>query len=150
MAATDRISRKGFLLALAPTAACVGLPDPGTTHGWLTDFVDRFYRQKDVRGAFEAHVAEDYVQHSEGMADGREAAIAILAPMFNRAGFQIDPVRTVVDGDTAIVFLHVTVRAEVHALVIDIFRFENERIVEHWDIKREIPSSQAEHFFARL
>lgn len=48
-------------------------------------FCDLFYRQKRVREAFETYVAADYIQHSADMAQGRDAAIATLEPMFARA-----------------------------------------------------------------
>ncbi len=137
-------------LLLAPLAACVTASGAANAPAWLSDFVDIFYRRKDVRTAFERYVAEDYIQHSEGIGQGREAAIAALSPMFARPQFQLDPIRVMHDGSLATVFVRVAVGAEVSALVIDIFRIDQQRIVEHWDIKREIPPAEADAFFANL
>ncbi|MFM2289962.1 MAG: hypothetical protein RL684_3105, partial [Pseudomonadota bacterium] len=71
----------------------------------VLDFVDLFYRQRRVREAFERHVAEDYTQHNPNIPDGREAAIAMLAPKFADPQAIFDVKRVLVDGDLACVHL---------------------------------------------
>jgi predicted SnoaL-like aldol condensation-catalyzing enzyme len=114
------------------------------------DFCDLFYRQKRVREAFEKHVAEDYMQHSAGMAQGRAAAIDVLAPMFARETFHITPLRTLTDRDLAMVILDVRVGDAVRAIVVDIYRRANGKLVEHWDLKYEIPEAQRESYFGGM
>jgi predicted SnoaL-like aldol condensation-catalyzing enzyme len=70
------------------------------------DFVELFYRRRDVRLAFERHVAPDYIQHNPGLPDGRDAAIAALEPKFSAAGFHAEIKRILVDGDLAAIHLH--------------------------------------------
>lgn len=148
MPADNSLTRQAFLLT--PLAACASEPDDIAAGAWIEQFIDLFYRRKQVRAAFERYVVEDYIQHSEGIGQGREAAIAVLSPMFARPRFQLDPVRVVRDGALAIVFVRVTLGADASALVIDIFRTAQGRIVEHWDLKRDIPVSDADIFFANL
>jgi predicted SnoaL-like aldol condensation-catalyzing enzyme len=116
-------------------------------HTRFEAFCDLFYRQKRVRAAFEAHVVPDYIQHSTGMAQGREAAILALEPMFARPAFQITPLRTLWDGDLSSVILHVRVGDAVEAVVVDIFRHGSGGIVEHWDVKAELDLQQRQHYF---
>jgi predicted SnoaL-like aldol condensation-catalyzing enzyme len=135
-----KIDRKTFLLQ--PAA-----PD---LHRRFDAFCELFYRQKRVRAAFESHVADDYIQHSAGMAQGREAAILALEPMFARANFTVTPVRTLWDGHLATVILDVRMGEVVRAIVVDIYRHDRERIVEHWDVKAEIDTARRDSYFDGL
>lgn len=108
----------------------------------VADFVDLMYRQKDVRAAFMKHVAVDYVQHNPNILDGREAAIAALEPMFSRPGATYDVKRVLVDDDLAAVHLHGRPSpGEPGGAVVDLFRLEDGKIVEHWDVLQPIPKT---------
>jgi predicted SnoaL-like aldol condensation-catalyzing enzyme len=148
------VDRKTFLLQAAAATALTG---PATIaaqapdlHRRFEDFCDLFYRRKRVREAFEAHVAPDYIQHSAGMGQGREAAIQALEPMFGRVNFTVTPVRTIWDGSLATVILDVRVGEEVRAIVIDLYRHDRDRIVEHWDVKSEIEPVRRDRYFDGL
>lgn len=130
-------------LALASASADAA----SRSHRYFDDFCTLFYRQKRVRAAFEAHVVPDYIQHSAGMAQGREAAIGALEPMFSRPTFQITPLRTLWDRNLSTVILDVQVGDAVRAIVIDIYRHAGGRIVEHWDVKAELPAGQRDGYF---
>ena len=106
-------------------------------------FVELMYRRLDVRAAFDTYVAEDYIQHNPGLADGRDAARDALATMFGDPSFDIDVVRMLVDGDLCA--LHLRPRRDGHAVaaVVDIFRAEGDRIVEHWDVIQPWPATSA-------
>lgn len=106
----------------------------------VENFVDIFYRVKDVRRAFLTYVAEDYVQHNPNIPDGREAAIAFLDPMFSRPEARFDVKRILVDGDLAVVHLHGRPNlADPGGAVADFFRLRDGLIVEHWDVLQPVP-----------
>ncbi len=106
----------------------------------IAQFVDLFYTKRSVRAAFEAYVAPDYVQHNPNIPDGREAAITILEPMFSRPDARFEIKRILVDGDLAAVHLHGKTQPDSKGgAVVDLFRLENGRIVEHWDVIQPIP-----------
>lgn len=110
----------------------------------ITDFARIFYDEKDVRRAFETFVAPDYIQHNPGIADGREAAIAALAPMFSAPGATFEVKRVLVDGDLAVI--HLFGRGDPStkgAAVADIYRLKDGKIVEHWDILQPMPDKSA-------
>lgn len=110
----------------------------------VSRFVDLFYRQKQVRAAFEAYVTEDYIQHNPEIADGREAAILVLEPMFSKPTFMIEVKRIIVDGDIAVVHLFARSAAgERGGSVMDMFRLKNGKIVEHWDVLQSVPEKSA-------
>ena len=106
----------------------------------FADFTDLMYRQRRVRDAFARHVSPDYVQHNPTLPDGPEAAVAVLHPMFNRPGFEISVHRQMLDGDLGMLYLKVRPHPEApYAAVVDLFRFADGKIVEHWDVKQEMP-----------
>jgi predicted SnoaL-like aldol condensation-catalyzing enzyme len=107
----------------------------------VEDFADLLYLRLDVRTAFEKHVsADDYIQHNPGLPDGREAAIHMLESKFQAPGFSAAVQRIIVDGNLALVHLHARPAPDHRgAAVADIFRLENGKIVEHWDVLQSVP-----------
>lgn len=110
----------------------------------ISDFARLFYAEKDVRRAFVTYVAPDYIQHNPGIADGRDAAIAALEPMFSKPGAAFDIKRIIVDGDYAVIHLHGRGDpASAGGAVADIYRLKDGHIVEHWDVLQPMPTTAA-------
>jgi len=128
------------LAALATAGSCTAKPDETEANrAVVTDFARLFYDERDVKDAFEKYVSTDYTQHNPNIPDGRDAAIAALAPMFSREGASFDVKRIIVDGDMAVIHLHGrTDPATKGGAVADIFRLKDGKIVEHWDILQPI------------
>ncbi|WP_343528827.1 nuclear transport factor 2 family protein [Sphingomonas sp.] len=128
---------------LAPAAiAGSGATPTERNRAIITDFADRFYTRRDVAGAFERYVAPDYIQHNPGLVDGREAAVAALAPKFAAPDARFDVKRIIVDGDMAVIHLHGrTDPASAGGAVADIYRLKDGKIVEHWDVIQPVPAS---------
>jgi len=102
--------------------------------------VEIFYTQKRVREAFDFLVDGDYRQHNPTIPDGPEAAVRMLTPKFDGspdARFEVQ--RILVDGDLAMVHVRASGPGRPDAAVADIYRFENGRIVEHWDVLQPVP-----------
>lgn len=128
-----------LLLALAPVMAASGKPHDN--RAIITEFARLFYTQRDVAGAFDKYVTPDYIQHNPGLADGREAAVAALAPMFADRVKTFTIKRIVVDGDMAVIHVHVRPTPESRgAAVFDMYRLKKGKIVEHWDAIQPIPA----------
>lgn len=141
---------KTGLLAVSAAALLAGCSSPPPqdrdekTRQLVTDFARIFYEQRDVRGAFAKHVAPDYIQHNPGIADGRDAAIAALEPMFSRPDARFEVKRILVDGDFAAI--HLFGRGDPAtrgAAVVDLYRLKNGKIVEHWDVLQPMPERSA-------
>lgn len=135
--------RVALTLALLAASGCAPAAAPPSTternRAIVTDFARLFYDRRDVRTAFEKYVARDYIQHNAGIGDGRDAAIAALAPMFARPGARFAVKRILVDGDFAAIHLHGRGNpAEAGATVADIYRLRDGKIVEHWDVLQPI------------
>jgi predicted SnoaL-like aldol condensation-catalyzing enzyme len=106
-------------------------------------FIDLMYRRLDVRAAFDTYVALDYIQHNPGLPDGRDAARDALAVKFADPAFSIEVVRVLVDGDVCVLHLRASRDGRPTAAVVDIYRAEGDRIVEHWDVLQPWPATSA-------
>lgn len=135
------------LAALAMLAACSGQSPANPTEAnrkVVQDFARIFYEEKDVKRAFETYVVPEYVQHNPGIADGRDAAVAALTPMFSKPGARFEVKRIVVDGDTAVIHLFGQGDPKTSgAAVADIYRLKDGKVVEHWDILQPMPDKSA-------
>ena len=87
------------------------------------------------------HVGEPYIQHNPNILDGREAAIEMLEPKFSPATASFAVKRILVDGDLAAIHLHARLSTEYPGgAVVDMFRLEDNKIVEHWDVLQPVPT----------
>jgi predicted SnoaL-like aldol condensation-catalyzing enzyme len=96
----------------------------------------------DPKTAFETYATPDFVEHSADIAGGtRQAAIAFLEGLIQRfpaPKWQV--VRSAAEGD--LVFLHVNVTpgpGERGVAIVEIFRVQKSKIVEHWDVIQPVP-----------
>lgn len=109
----------------------------------VEDFLDMVNRQGRIREAFTLHVSKNYVQHNPAAGNGREAAIALIEKMAAMPGFRPSVKRLVGEGDLVAVHLHLEMDGHPGLAVMDIFRLENGKIVEHWDVMQEVPRETA-------
>ena len=89
------------------------------------------------------YLAPSYLQHSSLAEPGIPALKAWLAKVRIESPDARQTIhRSFVDGDHVIVHVHV-VRwdGDPGLAVVDIFRVEGARIVEHWDVIQEMPSA---------
>jgi predicted SnoaL-like aldol condensation-catalyzing enzyme len=96
------------------------------------------FQRKEVL-AVERLYAADYIQHNPGIAQGREALSKLVAQL--PAAVYYEPGLIVAEG--AYVAIHGRIRgwAPKPQVVIDIFRVENGKLAEHWDVLQdEVPA----------
>jgi len=79
-----------------------------------------------------------YIQHNLGVADGL-AGFGALLQQLPKGSAKVDTMRVFQDGE--FVFAHTDYNFFGPKIGFDIFRFENGRIVEHWDNLQEKPVS---------
>jgi predicted SnoaL-like aldol condensation-catalyzing enzyme len=129
-----RLLYTALLAAAALLAAPAHAGDPtAANRATMRAFVDTAYVQKQVRKAYEAYVAPDLVQHNPNIADGREAAIAEIEGLLKNPAARFEVKHVVVDGDMAAVHFRGGLGGGMGAAVVELFRLEDGRIVEHWD-----------------
>jgi predicted SnoaL-like aldol condensation-catalyzing enzyme len=108
-------------------------------------FLDMVFNKKKVKEGFDTYVGDKYIQHNPIAADGKEAAVTVLSQVLQQMpGWSYEFKHAYVDGDIAIVHSLVRLKADDRGMaVIDIFRFEKGKVVEHWDVVQPIPEKSA-------
>ena len=135
-------------IALVWALLMVALPayaaDPEANKKAVLDFYDKALNQKDFDAAAK-YFGPRYIQHNPGAPDGIDgfkAFIALRKEKFPNARSEIK--RAFADGDYVILHVHaVREPGERGVAVVDIFRLENGKIVEHWDVVQPIPEKTA-------
>ncbi|PKA16760.1 polyketide cyclase [Leptospira haakeii] len=93
------------------------------------------------REAAELYLTEDYIQHNPHAATGRKAFVEFFdgfASQAPQANTEIK--RSFADGDFVIVHAHLKIDPKSKGIaVVDIFRVEGDKVVEHWDVLQDIP-----------
>ena len=88
--------------------------------------------------AFDALIVDDYVQHNPQGHDGLSATKTALAQM---GPLDVEVHRVIADGDLVAVHAHYKT---LGAAAVDIFRLDDEgKIVEHWDVMQQVPTTTA-------
>ena len=101
-----------------------------------------------VRDAYSKYVGEGFKHHNpyfEGSADALAAGMEENAQQNPNKSFEVK--RAIAEGDLVAVHGHVHHKpGDLGAAVIHIFRFENERIVELWDVGQAVPEASANQY----
>lgn len=108
----------------------------------VDEFIELFYRQKKVRTAFETWVHPDYIQHKATLPDGREPVIQFLEELLARFPDRKFTIHRVIASDD-LVAVHYHSQAtpgDLGFAVVDIFRVEDCKMVEHWDVVQAVPA----------
>ena len=105
---------------------------------------DLALNKRDIDAAV-GYLAPTYRQHNPTVADGIEGWRAMVTYIKeNRPGFSIEIKRVLADGD--FVVLHVLMKRDADErgnAVVEIFRFDGDKIAEHWDVIQPIPEHTA-------
>ncbi len=113
------------------------------------DVVKNFYEmaanEKQPRKAVELFVGQNYKQHNPYAGDGKEAFITFFearAKEYPEARMEIK--RSIAEGDLVVVHVHSKLNpSDRGRAIVDIFRVENGKVVEHWDVVQDIPEKAA-------
>jgi len=110
----------------------------------VVEFYDKAINQKDFEAASK-YLGSHYTQHNPNAADGPEglkAFLQFLKEKFPASRSEIK--RVLADGDYVILHVHAVREPGTRGnAIIDMFKLENGRIVEHWDGVQPIPEKAA-------
>ncbi|MCC8979379.1 nuclear transport factor 2 family protein [Bradyrhizobium sp. 10BB] len=141
-----RTAVAALLLALASSSAMAATSEAQqeANRKAVLAFYDKGLNQKDADAAL-VYVGNRYVQHNPGAADGPEGFrkfIGFLREKFPNSHSEIK--RSFVDGDYVILHVHAVREPGTRGnAIIDIFKLEDGKIVEHWDVVQPVPENPA-------
>ena len=106
----------------------------------IAEFYDAALNQKDFEKASK-YLGSRYTQHNPNAADGPEGLKGFLAFLKDKFPNNRSEIKRIfADGDYVIVHVHAVREPGTRGnAIIDIFRLENGKVVEHWDAVQPIP-----------
>ncbi len=110
----------------------------------VREFYDSLINKKDFQAALK-HIGKNYTQHNPTVGDGIDG----LKAFFDWRNREFPESRIVIkrilaEGDFVVCHVHsLRVPGKVELAAIDIFRLEDGKICEHWDVVQEIPNDAA-------
>lgn len=138
------IAASVLMLSLGNGAALAASAQEEANRATVLAFYEKGLNQKDADAAI-AYIGNRYVQHNPNAADGPDGFrkfIGFLREKFPNSHSEIK--RSLVDGDYVILHVHaVREPGSRGRAIVDIFKLENGKIVEHWDVVQEIPENPA-------
>jgi predicted SnoaL-like aldol condensation-catalyzing enzyme len=137
------------LLGSSIIAAC-GQQAPESTGPSIEDqnmetviaFYNAAINDKDFEAA-SVYMGDRYIQHNPLAADGPEGLKAFLDfAKDNLSEFKVEIKQAFADGDYVILHVHARRGPDDRgSAVMDIFRLEDGKVVEHWDVIQAIPET---------
>ena len=125
-------------------AAPVAHADMATNKKNVVEFYNKALNDKDFEAA-SRYLGPRYTQHNPSAADGPEglkAFLGFLRDKFPRSHSEIK--RVFAEGDYVILHVHAVREPGTRGrAIVDIFRLENGKIVEHWDVAQDVPEKAA-------
>ncbi|MBR0751706.1 ester cyclase [Bradyrhizobium jicamae] len=92
-----------------------------------------------------AYLGPHFIQHNPRSKDGVEGFRALFQDLKTQfPGVRADVKRAFSDGDFVVLHVHAKLQPEDLGLaIVDMFRLEGGKIVEHWDVRQAIPETAA-------
>lgn len=135
------------LLALTVTSSAALAGNSATEEAnkkVVLDFYEKGLNQKDYDAAAK-YFGPRYTQHNPTAPDGPEGFKSFLGFLREKFPDSHSEIKQVfVDGDFVILHVHaVREKGTRGNAIVDIFKLENGKIVEHWDVIQPVPEKSA-------
>ncbi len=106
-------------------------------------FYTQTFNAKDPEGAA-AYLGDHYIQHNPAAVDGIEGYLAFAHASQKRAPqLHADIKRVIAEGNYVVTHTRMTIPGSPTRSVMDIWRLEDGKIVEHWDAIQVVPETAA-------
>ena len=108
----------------------------------VADFYQSLFGDKNT-AAIDQYIGDTYIQHNPSLPDGRDALKNAVSGWFRGQPKDTVDVRHL-GADGNFVYIHTKSKMGNKTYsILDIFRVENGKITEHWDIMQEVPAKSA-------
>jgi predicted SnoaL-like aldol condensation-catalyzing enzyme len=107
--------------------------------------LDMIFNQKDPSAAVAKYIAPNYRQHNPHAPDGPDGVIEYASGYIKaNPNLRLEFKRFIAEGDLFAVHSFLKPNsADLGRAVVDIFRVENGRLAEHWDVMQPVPLQAA-------
>ncbi|MDQ5826824.1 MAG: nuclear transport factor 2 family protein [Chloroflexota bacterium] len=111
----------------------------------VREFYNLAFNQQQPEEAARRYVGPSYRQHNPQAGDGAEAFIQFVTGFLAHVPqLSVDIKRTIAEGDFVVTHCLLKMSPEDRGTaVMDIFRLEDGKIVEHWDVLQPVPETAA-------
>lgn len=111
----------------------------------VREFYDLAFNQKKAAEAASKYLGKVYRQHNPWAGDGPDAFVAYVTGFVKAyPALRFDLKRIIAEGDLVTTHSHMTLDpTDRGKAIMDIFRVESGKIVEHWDVSQQIPAESA-------
>lgn len=134
----------GFVTCVAPMIVSAST-DIEANKKIVREFYETAFNRHRPVEAMDRYVGDKYIQHNPFVANGKKPFIDFFVEFYKKhPKAKTDIKRILGDGDLVVVHTHSMVDDnDKGRAVVDIFRIENGKIVEHWDVSQNIPEKSA-------
>ncbi|QIO06923.1 nuclear transport factor 2 family protein [Acinetobacter shaoyimingii] len=111
----------------------------------VTDFYEGVFIKHQVKEYSDLYIGNQYIQHNPHVPDGKAPFVDYFTGYFKQNPKAKNVIkRAVAEGDLVFLHVHSTENEQdLGVAVVDIFRVENGKIVEHWDVQQQVPEKAA-------
>ena len=121
------------------------LPTEPNTKRLVLDFFDLAFVKREPEQAAERYLGASYTQHNPTAPDGAAVFPNLIGGLFAHApdaSFHLK--RAIAEDDLVVLHYHLKLFPDdLGQAIVDIFRVEDGRIVEHWDVVQAVPAESA-------
>lgn len=111
----------------------------------VTDFYEGVFLKHQVQEYSDRYIGNQYIQHNPHVPDGKAPFVNYFTGYF-KENPQVKNVikRAIAEDDLVVLHVHSSQNAQDRGeAIVDIFRVENGKIVEHWDVQQAVPEQSA-------
>lgn len=133
------------MLAASPALARDRSPTEAENARVVTAFYDLAFNQHQPTEAARLYIGDRYIQHNPNVPNGAEAFYGYFEGHFREnPQSRVTIHRVIADGDLVALHLHSEQTPDDPGrAIVDIFRLEDGKIVEHFDVIQAVPATTA-------
>ncbi len=132
------------ILTVSALASSTAFAGPQENKKIVEAFYDMAFNQHKPKEAALKYLTKEYIQHNPYVTSGRDAFIDFFSKLPKEDPAKTLFKRTLAEGDLVVLHSHrVPKPGDRGSAGVDIFRVENGKIAEHWDVNQDIPEKAA-------